>query len=170
MAYNRLSSIHGRKLALSSTGAIVDKNGYGALMKNSTGAVQTSSTALTYVGELTVDGYRLNAQSDVASSVGSTFTNYGRQTMSSASATAMTAHEIAAPVADVEKEILIQTSASEFTLGGTATAVVFQPAVAGAGSSLFVAKANLAGTTIKLRGISATQWAVVGSTDGVVIG
>ena len=170
MAYNRLTSIHGRRLALSSTGAIVDKNGYGALMKNSTGAIQTSSTSLTFNGVLQTEANNMNAQSAVAASVGSTFTNYGRQLLATASATAMTAHEIAAPVAGIEKEINIRTSGSEFTLGGTATSIIFQPAAVGAGSSLFVAAATVAGRTIRLRGISTTEWAVIGSTVGITIG
>jgi hypothetical protein len=170
MAYNRLTSIHGRRLALSSTGAIVDKNAYGALMKDSTGQIRSSSTALSFVGVMTLDGQNLNAQSAVAASVGSTFTNYGRQLLSSASATAMTAHEIAAPVAGILKEIEIRTSGTEFTLGGTATSIIFQPANNAAGSSLFISRVKLAGTTIRLRGISTTEWSVIGSTAGIVIG
>lgn len=170
MAYNRLTSIHGRRLALSSTGAIVDKNNYGALMKDSTGQIQTSSTALHFNGVLTLAGSNFESQGNVAASVGSTFTNYGRQVLASASATAMTAHEITAPVAGILKEIEIRTSGTEFTLGGTATSIIFQPANNGVGSSLFIARAKLSGTTIRLRGISTSEWSVIGSTVGIVIG
>jgi len=170
MAYNRLTSIHGRRLALSSTGAIVDKNGYGSLMKDSTGGIKSSSTALSFNGVFSVAGNTLDANASVAASVGSTFTNYGRQLLATASATAMTAHEISAPVAGIEKEINIRTSGSEFTLGGTATSIIFQPAAVGAGSSMFVSGATVAGRTIRLRGISTTEWAVIGSTVGITIG
>ena len=175
MPYSRRTSIHGRRLALSSTGALVDANAYGALMKNSTGAIQSSSTLLTYVGEVEVAGHRIVAQSAVASSVASTLTNYGFQSLSSASATAMTAFEIAAPVAGTSKEIYIDTSASEFSLGGTATDVIFASTLVTANvSTLFASSAaaggGLADTVIILRGISTTQWAIMGSTVNLAVG
>ena len=149
-----LTSIHGLRLGLNSTGAIIT-NVLGTMLA----AVMQSSAGV-------IQGI---AQSGVASSLGSTLTNYGLQAISSGSATAVTM-EIAAPVAGVRKEILIGTSASEFTLGGTATDVIFKPAIAGAGSSMFLSAVNLAGTNIILRGVSATQWSVIGSTTTMTIG
>lgn len=158
----RLTSIHGRRLALSSTGAIVDSEGYGSVMKSTADVVQ-NSTALMFsqVG--------VNPQSGVSSSVASTLTSYGWEPISSGTATAIS-FEIAAPVAGVSKEIFIGTSASEATFGSPTTAIVFKPAIAGVGSSMFFSAVNLAGTTIVLRGVSTSQWAVTGSTTALTIG
>ena len=165
---HRLTSIHGRRLMLTSTGAILDSEGYAAVMK-STADVAQNSTALLF-SQLGV-----SHQSNVASSVASTLTNYGFQLLSSASATAITGFEIAAPVAGVTKEIHFDTSATEFSLGGTSTAVVFASTLVTAnGSTLFVSDVvgggGIADTVVILRGISATRWAIIGSTTNLAIG
>ena len=151
---SRLTSIHGRRLSLNSDGKIIDKDGYAAVVYNSDGVVQ---------GE---------TQASVASSVSATLTNYGREIIASGTATAVTM-EIALPPAGAEKTIQIRTSASEFTLGGTATGMVFQPALLGAGSSLFMSAVNLCGRTIQLLAISSgtnAEWTVTGSTATMTIG
>jgi hypothetical protein len=148
-----LTSIHGRRLGVNSSGAILaEHNGV-----MSAAVTETSA------------GLKSDAAAQSAIATGSTFTNFGRQAISSGTATAQSL-EIAAPVAGIEKEILIGTSASELTLGGTATAVIFKPAIAGAGSSVFMSAVNLAGSVIKLRGVSTTQWSVIGSTTAMTIG
>jgi hypothetical protein len=171
-----ITSIHGKRVGLNSTGAlIVDHSGtkYAAVTKSSADALQGSS-AFVYAGQ----GI-LTAQTAIPANASGVFTNYGRQSLSSASATsinataAVTTLQIAVPQAGIEKEILIDTSASEITLGneGASTATVFASTVAAAaGSSLFLSKANLAGTVIKLRGVSTTQWSIIGSTAGMTVG
>ena len=148
-----LTSIHGRRLGVSSSGGILSEY---------KGVVSRAVT------ETTV-GLRNDAAAQSAVSACSTLSNYGRQALSSGTATAVVM-EILAPVAGIEKEFLIGTSASELTLGGPATTNIFKPAIAGAGSSMFLSAANLAGTVIKLRGQSATQWSVIGSTTAMTIG
>ena len=160
------TSLHGRRFGLSSSGALMtNEKGtrYAAVMKSTADVVQ-NSTALLFSQS------GVNAQTDVSSTVGSTLTNYGLQTITSGTSTAIATFEIAAPVAGVMKEIHIDTSASEVTLGGTATDVVFKPTAAGAGSTLFLSAINLAGTVVVLRGKSATQYQVIGSTTNITIG
>lgn len=151
-------SKHGRRFGLNSTGAVVikDVNGIYASVVKSTADVVQNSTALLF------SQLGISLQADVSSTVGSTFTNFGVQTLTSGTATAIS-FEIAAPVAGVHKELYIETSASEMTLGSTSTAVVFQPASAGEGSTMFLSAANLSGTNLVLRGVSATQWSLLSS-------
>jgi hypothetical protein len=150
---NPLTSIHGRRLGLGTTGAI---------MAEHAGVMSAAVTE-------TSAGLRSDAVAQTGVAVGTTLSNFGRQSISSATATAQT-FEIAAPVAGIEKEILVGTSASEITLGSPTTAIVFKPAVAGAGSTMFLSAVNLAGTVIKMRGISGSQWSVIGSTTALTIG
>lgn len=150
-------SLHGRRIGLTSTGGIgqyLDSTGGG-------------SSAVTLYSQM----WGPALHTDVASSVGSTIQNAGIVTMTSASATAVTGHEIAAPVKGVELMVHIDTSASEVSLGSTSTAIVFASTVAAAaGSTLFAAAANLAGTVVTLRGRSTAEWLIVGSTTNLAVG
>jgi hypothetical protein len=164
----RLVSIHGNRVGLNSTGALVtiDKGStmYRTVVSSSADVVQ-NSTALLF------NQLGVSHQSEVASSVASTLTNYGVQTMSSASATAITGFEMESPVQGVSKVIHIDTSASEITIGGTSTAIIFASTIVTAnGSTMFLSAANLAGTVVKLQGRSTAEWIVTGSTTNMTIG
>lgn len=154
----RQVSIHGRRVGLTSTGALY--------LQDAAGNIQAA------VVESTAGVINANIPATVSSTVASTLTNHGITLLSSASATAITM-EITAPVAGVTKTIIIDTSSSELSLGGTATSILFQSTVAGAaGSTLFyAAAAPLAGkSAIVLKGVSATQYAVAGSTANITVG
>ena len=166
----RLKSIRGRQMQITSTGNVMDAEGYGMVIK-STADVMANSTALLF------EQIGVNFQSDVASSVGSTLTHYGIQTLTSgqtAGSAAITGHELGTPVNGVTKTILFECSASSITFGGTSTAMVFQPAIAGAGSSIFIfdVTAGIAGTQITLMGFDSSEWAIISKTPrlGIRIG
>ena len=78
MTFNprRQTSIHGRRLQLSSSGAFMDGEGYSAVMKSTADVVQNSSALLfAQIG--------INAQSAVDSSVASTLpSNHGLVSLS----------------------------------------------------------------------------------------
>ncbi|HDZ73709.1 MAG TPA: hypothetical protein ENH55_13270 [Aurantimonas coralicida] len=163
------TSIHGRRLGLGSTGAILqgssDGTKYAALIRSTADMLQNSTALL-------ASQWGLNAQSVVPSSVGSTLTNYGLESLSSASATLVTGHQLGTPVVGVIKTIHLDCSGSEIIFGGTSTAMVFRPAIAGAGSSLSIVQLPLAGTVITLMGFASSEWTLisVGSSAAVVIG
>lgn len=169
MTFNprRFKSIHGRRMQLTSTGNVMDGEGYGMVIKSTADVVQ-NSTALLFAQ------IGLSAQSDVASSVGSTLTNYGLQRFSSgqtAGLAVITGHEIETPVVGVVKTIHFGCSASSITFGGTSTAMVFQTAIAGAGSTLFIwdAGAGLAGGQITLMGFASSEWSVISITPRLAL-
>ena len=101
---------------------------------------------------------------------GATAENYGVTVLGAGDTASAASYEITAPAPGVKVELHIGCSASELTLGGTATSVIFKPAVGGVGSSMFLTKANLAGGVIALRGVTANQYNVIGSTAGMTIG
>ena len=143
-----LTSLHGKALGLNSSGHLVsglaagDPTGYPtANVGNINTAVANESTAK----------------------------NYGVPVLSSGTATAAS-YEVLAPAPGVSLELHIAASASEITIGGTATSIIFKPAVGGVGSSMFISKINNAGGVVALRGVTTAQYNVIGSTAGLTIG
>lgn len=162
MAYDRRTSIHGRRLALNSTGAIVDFNGYGALMKNSTGAIQSSSSALTYAGSLAVDdGFTQGVQT--ASSSGTTFSAFGLSILSSATATDRN-FTMPTPVAGRFKEIVSASSATTIVIETTVASITFVTTGTSSTKLTLSLAGGVFGAAIELRGMSATRWAVLNKT------
>lgn len=150
-------SIHGRRLALNTTGAIMTRDdastSYKAVVSSTADAVQDSSALL-----FTQLGVSVIA---VASSVNSTLA-HGLNLISSGTATAPS-FEIQAPIAGVSVEVHIDTSASEFTFGSCTTAIVFKTTLTGEASTMFftaLADVDLFGVSFELRGITTTQWNV----------
>ena len=149
--FRQITSIHGRRLGLSSTGGILASTGSTefdavAVMRDSTGA---------RLGPL------YEPLTAVASSIGSTI-GHGFSTISSGTATAPS-FEISEPVVGVEVEIHIDTSASEMTFGSCTTAIVFRTTLSGEASTMFfsaLADVDLFGVSLTLRGITTTQWNV----------
>ena len=155
MVFIMHTSKHGRRLGLSSTGGFISAI-------NSTGQM---STAMEMCAQMWGP-----AMEDSITAVTSTIGNTGVTSLAVATATAI-AFEIAPPVQGVYKEIHIDTSASEISLGSPTTDVVFVASNKGAGSTMFMSAVNLSGQVISLRGRSTARWAVLGSTaGGMVIG
>src|SRR3990167_9092942 len=116
MALTITTAVVGRRLGLSATHAIVDRNGDKALMIDSTG-LQANSTVLTF--------NRLHLAVNATEATGTTLVNYADSILSTATATAQT-FNIEAPVMGILKVISVgRNTASEITLQGTATTILF---------------------------------------------
>ena len=153
--FTRLTGINGRRIGMNSTGAIVDKNGFGCVMADSSGVLQT--VIKTYV--------------EAVSSSGAAMVAYGLSYFSSGTATAQN-FTLAAPSSGQGKEIFSLTSATEVIVETTATGIYF--VVAGASGEraestrlTFSGANGVSGDVAHLRGLSSTRWAVLGTT-GVV--
>lgn len=154
MAFQMRTSIHGRRLGLSSTGGIV--NSLDASGKNSTAfeqAAQMWGAALV----------------ETVSSAGASISNSGVTIISSDSTSGTSPFFVAAPIAGIHKEIHIQTPATALALNTTAVSIFFNSSLAegssGGSTTLTIAgtAAGIAGV-ITLRGLSTTQWGVVSHT------
>lgn len=165
------TSIHGRQLALSTTGAIMTRNRdgtqYAALMKSSADVVQ-DSTALLF----SQVGY--NPATAISSTISSTLTNFGFVSIASGTATEVTALatlELGTPVDGVTKIIHFDCSGSAITLGGTSTRMVFVSSLsAGAGSSLYITSVPpLAGGVVTLMGFASSEWVIVSASPKLTI-
>lgn len=167
MAYDRRTSIHGRRLALSSTNAIVDGNGYGALMKNSTGAIQSSSSALTFAGTITASENFISGV-ETASSSGARLSPIITTSLLSSATAESRNFTIGTPVAGHLKEILSVSSATTIVLETTAATIFFVTTGASSTKLTFSLAGGVFGETVLLRGISATRWFVVNKTVAVL--
>ena len=147
--FSRLTSIHGRRIAMSATGAIVDKNGFGAVMADASGVVQSAMKSVV----------------EAISSSGAVLSAKGMSYLSSGTATARN-FTISAPSSGQLKEIFSLSSASVITLETTATGIFFVSTGASS-TSLTFGGANVFGESVILRGLSSTRWAVLNKTAQV---
>ncbi len=132
--------------------------------------LDTAQNLLGTRGATDPTNYPVSSMHKVRTAIASaTAENSGHQVLDGGTATAVT-YEIKAPAPGVGVNLFINSSASECTIGGTATDTIFKPAEAGAGSSMFLSAANLAGKALNLMGISDKQYAVQGSTIALTIG
>src|SRR3990167_551741 len=146
-----VTSIHGRRLGISSTGGIIQAY-------NSTGKGSTQF-------DMTAQMWGQGMVATTTSTGGATLSNSGVSVINT-SASAAT-FLIAAPEIGVAKEIYVVSAASALTFGGTSTSQVFMKVGGGAAGSttLTLIDASLAGQTLIMRGLSATQWGIMnGST------
>lgn len=167
MAYDRRTSIHGRRLALSSTNAIVDGNGYGAVMKNSTGAIQSSSSSLTFAGSITASENFISGVETVSSSGATISPIVAVSVLSSATATSRN-FSVGTPVAGHLKEILSVSSATTILLESTVASILFVTTGTSSSALTFSLAGGSFGQAILLRGISATRWVVVNKSGAVL--
>jgi len=147
------TSIHGRRLALSSSGGIVS---------DPSGSTQGADRSAQMWGRGLFE--------TVSGAVGA-ISNSGVSIVSSDS-TSGSSMPVAAPVQGVEKEIVFQTSATALVLHTTATTIKFNSTLAesaaGGSTTLTVtgAAAGIGGTLV-LRGLSATAWQIKSATVSV---
>ena len=162
----RLVSIHGNRLGLNTTGAllVIDKAStmYAAVVRSSADVVQGSTAMMFAQGGVT------RRTHDTAAS--STMLAYGFVTLTSGTATAV-ALELSEPVAGVQFDLHIDTSASLVTLGASSTLIHFastlQVAAADRTTALFTSTGTvlaLAGGVISMRGVSTAQWQITNWT------
>lgn len=141
--FDRLTSIHGRRIAMSATGAIVDKEGYGALMVDASGVVQGI----------------MKSAVELISSSAAVLVGVGMSYLSSASASSRN-FSISIPSSGQKKEIYSLSSASVMLLETTSSDVKFT-STAGLSTALTFGGVTGYGSSITLRGLSATRWAVI---------
>lgn len=148
--FTRLTGIHGRRIAMSATGAIVDKNGYGAVMADASGVLQT--IIKTFV--------------ELISSSGSTLAARGLSVFSSATATARE-FTILAPSSGQQKEVFSLSSATTITLDTTATGIFFVTTGASSTRVTFSLAGGVFGETMTITGFSSTRWLVTRKTAAI---
>lgn len=143
------TSIHGRKLGLSSTGGILGGS--------------SGSTAFNSVAQM----WGADLFETVSGAVGA-ISNSGVSIVSSDS-TSGSSMPVSAPVQGVSKEVFFQTSATALVLHTTAATIWFNStlaeAAAGGSTTLTVAggAAGIGGSLV-LRGLSTTVWQIVSAT------
>lgn len=142
-----LTTLHGRRFGLTSSGG---------LLTNETG----STAPLLAVMRDTAG--RVAGAVNTAAVVATTLVNYGLDILSSATATAAT-YILAAPAAGVPKKIAVACTASEITLQGTATSILFGATGA---DKLFISGADNRSKGVILEGQSTTRWAVLALPTG----
>ncbi len=155
MGFVRRTSIHGRRLGLTSTNGI-----YGQI-------VNSTATDADTVAQMWGPG-----MFETVSSAGAAIANYGITIVSSDSTSGTTPFLVGAPVQGVYKEIHFQTSATASALNTTSTTIKFNStlaeAAAGGTTALTVAGAATGiGGVIVLRGLSTTAWGIVSHTVSI---
>jgi hypothetical protein len=154
MAFTQRKSIFGRQLGITSTGGLV--------------TAPQGSTVHGQVAQMWGTGML-----ETVSSAGSDVRNYGMTVLSSDSTSGTSPFFLQAPVAGVEKEVYLQTSATLIHLNTTSTLIKINSTsavnVAG-GSTVFIAAnaaaAGLGHEVLVLRGGSTTAWYVRSMTAG----
>lgn len=157
MAFNMRTSIRGRRLGISSSGAII--NAYG-----STG---NESTAYNMAAQMWGP-----AMFQTVSSAGATISNTGITVISTDSTSGTTPFILAAPSKGIEKEIHIHTSATALALNTNSTSSIFQTTLsygAALGSTTLTIAGVAAGTagTIILRALTDSAWALKSASVSV---
>lgn len=149
--FDRLTGIHGRRVAMSATGAIVNKDGYGALMVDASGVRQMA----------------LRDPVESISSSGAALSASGVSYLSSGTATSQN-FTLGAPSSGQGKEIFSFSSATTILLETTAAAITFVTTGTSSSALTFSGAAGQFGQTITLRGASATRWVVTNKTAQVL--
>lgn len=155
--FKMLTSIYGRRLGISSSGGLVSHTG-------STGG---GSTAFVTAAQMWGTG-----MVETISAAGATINNAGLTYISSDSTAGTTPYILQAPVAGLSKEIFITTTATALAINTNATTVFISSTLAelaaGGSTTLTISgPATGIGGSIVLRGISATQWAIMSHTAAV---
>ena len=135
---------------MSATGAIVDKNGFGAVMADSSGVLQSV----------------IKTFSELISSSAAVLAAKGLSIFSSATATDRN-FTISAPSSGQEKEIFSLSSATRILLETTATGIFFVSTGASSTALTFSLAGGVFGETVALKGLSSTRWAVMRKTAAV---
>lgn len=161
-----LTSIHGRRLGLSSSGGVLvqptSSTGVSHLMEiSSAGVVNSSITNFgSTITEMTVA--KRKSVIDVISSSAATLLNYGVSQISS-DVINVSVLTLPAPETGLHKEIFGDSSASTVTFNTTATTIYFGTSV-DSSALVFDKAGGIRGSQIILRGMSATRWAVLART------
>ena len=148
--FTRLTGINGRRIGMNSTGAIVDKNGFGAVMMDSSGVLQNV----------------VKSAVELISSSGAVLAAHGMSYFSSGTATSRN-FTISAPSSGLEKIIFSLSSATTILLETTATGIFFFTTNGSATAMTFSAGGGALGERVHMMGLSATRWALINKTAQV---
>jgi hypothetical protein len=155
--FKMLTSIHGRRLGISSSGGLVSHFG-------STGS---GSTAFVSAAQMWGTGML-----QTVSSAGASINNAGITVISSDSTAGSTPFILQVPAAGLSKEIFITTTATALALDTNSSLVYINSTLgetAAGGSTAFSITGPATGIagSIVLRGLSATQWAIMSHTVAI---
>lgn len=160
-----LTSIHGRRLGLTSSGGLAFARTTSSLTSMAaeiTTAGVFSSTISNFgstVAEMTVQG--LKSVVETISSSDATLTNYGMSVLSSATATSRN-FSIGAPETGIRKVIHSVSSATTLVIDTTADTIGFNSSANTSSTRLtFQAAAGVGGRSVVLEGASASRWNVL---------
>lgn len=148
--FTRLTGINGRRIAMSATGAIVDKNGYGAVMADSSGVRQTA----------------FKDPVETISSSGSVLSASGLSIIASNTASAL-GFTIGSPSSGQLKEIFSMASATTLVVETSGSGIFFVSTGASSSALTFSGASGQYGQTTTLRGISSSRWAVLIKTGQI---
>ena len=135
---------------MNATGAIVDKNGFGALMVDSSGVLQMV----------------VKSAVELISSSGAVMVAHGLSYFSSGTATSRN-FTIAAPSSGLEKFIFSLSSATTILVETTATGIFFYSTAASSTAMTFSIGGGAYGERLHMMGLSATRWAILGKSPAV---
>lgn len=154
MAYTNRKSIHGRQLAISSSGGIIS-DPVGSTI---------ASTGFGYVAQMWGPGMQISHSSTAAAI---SLENSGVQILSSATSTAVVATVRSAPVIGIQLQVISRSTAATVTLE-TGSSLLFFLSTAGESTALSMVASTLPEfpRAVTLRGISATEWVVTSKTVG----
>lgn len=165
MAFNKIFlSLHGKQVGMTSSGGLAfeptTSSGYNhAAEISSAGVFQSSIDSFgSTIGDMTVQ--LLRSMVETISSSAATLVNYGLSVISS-DVINVSVLKLSAPAVGVLKEIYGDSSASTISLNTTSSDITFGASVA---SSAFVFDqvGGVRGTSLVLRGISTSRWALLG--------
>ena len=163
-----LTSMHGRRFGLSSSGGVLvqptSSTGMTHLAEISSAGVFNSSITNfgSTITEMTVAA--MKTVIETISSSAATLVNYGMSVISSdvINGSVLT---ISAPVANVEKTVWGDSSASTITFNTTAVSILFNATLGSSSSALVWDRAgSVRGSIIRMVGLSATRWAILDKT------
>ncbi len=165
MSLNKIFlSLHGKQVGMTSSGGLAfeptTSSGYNhAAEISSAGVFQSSIDSFaSTIGDMTVQLFR--SVVETVSSSAATMLNYGLSVISS-DVINVSVLKLSAPTLGVLKEIYGDSSASTVSLTTTSSDITFGASVL---SSAFVFDnaGGVRGTSLVLRGLSATRWALIG--------
>ena len=166
-----LTSIHGRRLGLTASGGLMVRHPSSAAANTRALTLSTANLVqeliadfVSTITDMTVSRFRsfVNA----TETTGTTLVNYGLSILSSAAATAQFFVMLAPVVGGVKSGFVGQNTASEITLQGTATTILFGST---SGDKVFFSGADIRGYGVTLYGHTATRWQVLGIRTGISV-
>lgn len=159
MSLNKaLVSIHGRRLGITSSGGLISRPSTAPGTANHFAEISSAGVMNSTITTMTVQ--ELKSYVETISSSAATMVNHGLSVISS-DVINVSVLTLAAPAAGVEKMIYGDSSASTITLNTTSSDITFGASVLSS-ALVFDNAGGVRGTSVLLKGISASRWAFFG--------